>query len=123
MQRMPFATCLPLSTFAAVRRSSIRPLVQEPMTTWSMAMDLVSVNVNRLVEEGYLHREPVPDDRRKTRLLCTKQAQPIIDKGRALQAQFAARLLSGMSERQRQAFADAAAVINHNLDEILQEVH
>ena len=49
--------------------------------------------------------------------------QPIIDKGRALQAQFAARLLSGMSERQRQAFADAAAVINHNLDEILQEVH
>ncbi len=83
----------------------------------------VSVNVNRLVEEGYLHREPVPGDRRKTRLLCTKHAQPIIDKGRALQAQFAARLLSGMSERQRQAFADAAAVINHNLDEILQEVH
>ena len=35
----------------------------------------------------------------------------------------ASRLLSGMSERQRQAFADAAAVINHNLDEILQEVH
>ena len=62
-------------------------------------------------------------DSRKTRLLCTKQAQPIIDKGRALQTQFAARLLSGMSERQRQAFADAAAVINHNLDEILQEVH
>ena len=85
--------------------------------------NLVSVNVNRLVEEGYLHREPVPGDRRKTRLLCTAQAQPIIDKGRALQAQFAARLLSGMSERQRQAFADAAAVINHNLDEILQEVH
>lgn len=85
--------------------------------------NLVSVNVNRLVEEGYLHRKPVPGDRRKTRLLCTKQAQPIIDKGRALQAQFAARLLSGMSERQRQAFADAAAVINHNLDEILQEVH
>ena len=51
----------------------------------------MSVNVNRLVEEGYLYREPVPGDRRKTRLLCTKQAQPIIDKGRALQAQFAAR--------------------------------
>ena len=56
--------------------------------------NLVSVNVNRLVEEGYLYRESVPGDRRKTRLLCTKQAQPIIDKGRALQAQFAARLLS-----------------------------
>lgn len=32
--------------------------------------NLVSVNVNRLVEEGYLHREPVPGDRRKTRLLA-----------------------------------------------------
>ena len=28
--------------------------------------NLVSVNVNRLVEEGYLYREPVPGDRRKT---------------------------------------------------------
>ena len=27
--------------------------------------NLVSVNVNRLVEEGYLHREPVPGDRRR----------------------------------------------------------
>ena len=85
--------------------------------------NLVSVHVDRLVQEGYLERCAVEGDRRKTRLLCTAQAQPIIDKGRALQAQFAARLLSGMSERQRQAFADAAAVINHNLDEILQEVH
>ena len=64
----------------------------------------------------------MPGDRRKTRLLCTEQAQPIIDCGRELQAQFAARLLSGMSENQRQAFTDAVAVINHNLDEILQEV-
>ena len=31
--RIPFATCLPASTFAAVRRSSIRPLVQDPITT------------------------------------------------------------------------------------------
>ena len=84
--------------------------------------NLVSVNVNRLVEEGYLHRESVPGDRRKTRLLCTDKAQPIIDKGRALQAQFAEQLLSGMSDAQRQAFADAVRVIDRNLDELLQEV-
>ena len=85
--------------------------------------NLVSVNVNRLVEEGYLRRESIPGDRRKTRLICTDKALPIIDRGRALQAQFIDRLLSGMSDEQRQAFGDAAAVINHNLDEILQEVH
>ena len=74
--------------------------------------NLVSVNVNRLVEEGYLRRESIPGDRRKTRLLCTKQAQPIID-----------RLLSGMSDEQRQAFGDAVGVIDRNLDQLLQEVH
>lgn len=35
--------------------------------------NLVSVNVNRLVEEGYLRRESIPGDRRKTRLICTRQ--------------------------------------------------
>lgn len=84
--------------------------------------NLVSVNVNRLVEEGYLHREPVPGDRRKTRLICTDKALPIIDRGRALQAQFIDRLLSGMSDEQRQAFGDAVGVIDRNLDQLLQEV-
>ena len=84
--------------------------------------NLVSVNVNRLVEEGYLYREPVPGDRRKTRLICTDKALPIIDRGRALQAQFIDRLLSGMSDEQRQAFGDAVGVIDRNLDQLLQEV-
>lgn len=84
--------------------------------------NLVSVNVNRLVEEGYLRRESIPGDRRKTRLLCTDKAQPIIDRGRALQAQFAERLLSGMSDEQRQAFTDAVSVIDRNLDQLLREV-
>lgn len=50
--------------------------------------NLVSMNVNRLVDEGYLERKEVPEDRRKTELLCTKKAQPIIQKGQELQNQF-----------------------------------
>ena len=84
--------------------------------------NLESVNVNRLVEEGYLRRESIPGDRRKTRLICTDKALPIIDRGRALQAQFIDRLLSGMSDEQRQAFGDAVGVIDGNLDQLLQEV-
>ncbi len=83
----------------------------------------MSVNVNRLVEEGYLHREPVPMTAVRPVCCAPSRRSRSSDKGRALQAQFAARLLSGMSERQRQAFADAAAVINHNLDENSAEVH
>ena len=38
----------------------------------------MSVNVDRLVQEGYLERRAVAGDRRKTQLLCTEKAQPVI---------------------------------------------
>ena len=36
--------------------------------------NLVSVNVDRLVQEGYLVREADPGDRRRTLLRCTEEA-------------------------------------------------
>ena len=38
--------------------------------------NLVSVNVEKLVQEGYLTRCAVAGDRRKTELLCTEKAAP-----------------------------------------------
>ena len=43
--------------------------------------NLVSMNVDKLVQEGYLERYAVASDRRKTKLLCTGKADPIIRKG------------------------------------------
>lgn len=83
--------------------------------------NLVSVNVDRLVREGYLTRHPVAGDRRKTELLCTPKAQSIIDRGRQVQDAFSRRLLEGMSEAQQAAFADALNQIESNLDQILEE--
>ena len=40
--------------------------------------NLVSVNVDKLVQEGYLTRQPVAGDRRKTALACTPRAQEVI---------------------------------------------
>lgn len=42
--------------------------------------NLVSVHVDRLVKEGYLERRAVEGDRRKTELICTQKAQPVIEK-------------------------------------------
>ena len=53
--------------------------------------NLVSVNVDRLVKDGYLSRKEVAGDRRKTQLLCTQKAAPVIKKGQALQQDFADR--------------------------------
>lgn len=83
--------------------------------------NLVSVHVDRLVREGYLERRQVPGDRRKTELLCTDKAQPVIAKGRLLQAGFFERLFDGMSQGDRDAFAAALHRIGENLDAILEE--
>ena len=83
--------------------------------------NLVSVHVERLVEEGYLLRRPVKADRRKTELICTQRALPIIERGRLLQKTFIERLLAGMDEAARQAFASALYGIEQNIDAILEE--
>lgn len=80
--------------------------------------NLVSINVDRLVQEGYLRREPLPGDRRKIRLICTEQAAPIVERGRAVQAAFAELLLRGIPEEQRESFSRTLEAISANLDTI-----
>ena len=73
--------------------------------------NLVSVNVEKLVQAG---------DRRKTELLCTEKAAPILARGRQLQKDFSENLFAGMDEARREAFAAALAEIESNLDAILE---
>ena len=82
--------------------------------------NLVSVNVDKLVQEGLLERRPVPGDRRKTELHCTEMAQPIIQRGQALQEAFFARLMQGVDPAQLRAFYDTIARMGENLDAILE---
>ena len=82
--------------------------------------NLVSINVEKLVQEGYLTRCAVAGDRRKTELLCTEKAAPILARGRQLQKDFSESLFAGMDEARREAFAAALAEIESNLDAILE---
>ena len=50
--------------------------------------NLVSVNVEKLVRDGYLERKAVEGDRRKVELICTKKAEPVIENGKKLQQDF-----------------------------------
>ena len=83
--------------------------------------NLVSVNVDKLVQEGYLERQTMAGDRRKTQLLCTAKAQPVIARGRELQESFFDRLLDNTDEAMRQAFFATLDVMRQNLDAMLQE--
>ena len=82
--------------------------------------NLVSVNVDRLVQDGYLLRKQVQGDRRKTELVCTDKAQPVIEKGRRLQSAFFERLFADVDEETRRVFAAAMHRIEENLDAILE---
>lgn len=84
--------------------------------------NLVSVNVDKLVKEGYLIRELADEDRRKIRLKCTKKAEPIIERGRRLQETFFETLLGNISEEQREFFFQTIDQINVNLDTALKDI-
>ena len=82
---------------------------------------IVSFHVDRLVTEGYLLRQGVPGDRRKTMLLCTEKAAPIIAQGRVLQHLFAEQLASGLSEEDLAHFRRCIAVFDRNIERIRTE--
>lgn len=85
--------------------------------------NLVSVNVDRLVQEGYLIREAVEGDRRKTQLICTEKAAPLIERGQKLQREFGKRLMENIDPETRNAFFRAIEIISRNLDAILEGEH
>ena len=82
--------------------------------------NLVSVNVDKLVRDGYLTREPLPGDRRKTRLLCTEKAQPVIMQGRQLQSAFLQRLFAHTDQQMQDAFLKTISIMDKNLNELLE---
>ena len=82
--------------------------------------NLVSVNVDRLVQEGYLRREAVAGDRRKTLLIGTEKARSVVERGREVQNRFLERLLDHTDEAQRAAFFATLETMSKNLDAIIE---
>ena len=86
--------------------------------------NLVSVNVDRLVKEGYLSRQAVRGDRRKTELICTELAWPVIRRGQeCCSALFLNGCLKNTDEKTRAAFFAAIEIMGKNLDKILEETN
>ncbi len=83
--------------------------------------NLVSINVEKLVRDGYIVRNEVAGDRRKTSLSYTKKALPIIERGKQIQNNFFEKLLYNLSEEMRETFFSSMNIIEKNLDTILKE--
>ena len=85
--------------------------------------NLVSLYVERLVQTGYLIRQSVKGDRRKTELFCTDKAVPVIEHGRQLQNAFFEKIFDHTDDEMRKTFFATLDVIGTNLDSILKEDH
>ncbi len=78
--------------------------------------NVVSLHVDKLVRDGYLLRQSVEGDRRKVRLICTDKAQPILEKGSALQRRFFFSMVEGLTEQELEDFRHCFQVIEKNAD-------
>ena len=83
--------------------------------------NLVSVNVDKLVNEGYLERKSVEGDRRKVHLICTEKSKEIIQEGQKLQQSFVEKLFEGMNEETRKALQKGIAHVDANIEKMLEE--
>lgn len=83
--------------------------------------NLVSINVDKLVKEGYLERREVAGDRRKTELVCTSQADSIIEKGRLVQKDFKDILFNNMEDSMKEILFKGMEIMINNLDRILED--
>ena len=80
--------------------------------------NLVSVNVECLVREGYLRREKSPGDRRKIRLVCTEKAGPVVERGRQLQNCFTQELFRNVDGQLKDDFFRVLGMMEENLKEM-----
>ena len=82
--------------------------------------NLVSINVDKLVKEGYLERKEVSGDRRKTELVSTSKADFIVEKGRLVQKTFKDLLFNNMDNSMKEILFKGMEIMEDNLDRILE---
>ena len=99
-----------------------RNTAREIVEMKKLKANLVSVNVEKLVSEGYLERGPDAQDRRKTILTCTAKAAPVIAQGRQMREAFARELLRGVPEENLTAMREAFQIISNNIDELGRKI-
>ena len=83
--------------------------------------NLVSINVDKLVKEGYLERREVAGDRRKTELVCTSKADSIVEKGRLVQKTFKDTLFNNMDDSMKDVLFKGMEIMEDNLNGILED--
>ena len=76
--------------------------------------NILSVNINKLVSEGYLERRAMAGDRRKVKLALTDKARPIVERGKRALEEFNGRIREGITPEELAIFNKCLRVAGEN---------
>lgn len=82
---------------------------------------IVSVEVERLLQNGYIVKKTDGIDRRKQRLYLTDKTKYIVSDGVKMQSEFHKKLLDGLSEEEISIYYKALNKIFNNMSKIERE--
>lgn len=85
---------------------------------WGFKENILSVNINKLVNEGFLERLSVEGDRRKVRLVCTQKAQPVIERARKAYESFQMLIREGLTEADIEACRRCLSIVSKNAERV-----
>jgi len=84
--------------------------------------NLVSLYVDKLVNAGYLEREPIQGNRRSIKLSCTARAKSVILEGHQIQARFYELLFAGIDGDERERFHHIMEICGRNIMKAKDEI-
>ena len=82
--------------------------------TKNIKANVISMNVDKLVQDGYLERQSVEGDRRKVKLVCTKKAYPLIEQGLKMRNDFETFMREGISPEDSEVLNRCLCTIKNN---------
>lgn len=85
--------------------------------------NIISINVNKLVGEGYLLRQSDDSDRRKVHLRCTQKADAVVQQGLIIQEAFVKEIQKGLSPQELTTLYHCLLAIADNAAHILTQTN
>lgn len=84
--------------------------------------NLVSMHVEKLVNQGYIERQTVPGDRRQVKLVVTDKAFSVVDKGLRVQKYYYDFLTKGLSEEELNVYKKCMETMLDNVEELNEKI-
>lgn len=81
----------------------------------------ITVMIRSMIKKGLIHKERVPEDGRKYRLLLTDKARQVEEKSQAAARELDERFYQGVSEKDLKTFQGVLGQILKNLDMVRLE--